>query len=255
MSYMIVPAILAVFLVSRTGRYWLTTERLLWKPRLRGLQQMALKDLDLSNIGIRVRTRTLIARGKGRTISMWAIQRIEELWGGLLLFTALPLPPSTGDHWESVPVVCTAYCSEGWNSQPGFAVLGSDRVVFLPRTPMTSAGHLVGNIALAMVGVMRSSLKASLPWPRWIEWAASALGSAFVQTLEDAAARTGGATWDSAVTGSPVGRKAKDTSVMLTRGKQTMTIRFSSSAAADQFCNGWSHSPGGSAGDSSSSCA
>ncbi len=117
----------------RTGRYWLTTRRLVWKPRLGELKQVWVEDIDADEIrGDKLKSK-LVVRGDDRKVVVRYVSGMDRLWGGILLLANM-------DPDELVPsgkgVADVAWWrggrSTGLRQQVGLLVLRPEYVAFLP---------------------------------------------------------------------------------------------------------------------------
>jgi len=124
-----------------SGRYWLTTRRLIWRPNLGHAMQVPLDALQSAAIRAFAWTQTLQVRGE-QTVRVRCAAGLAQLWGGLLLLQtpgvarALEEPPASEGTSAAAPAVPLALLPHAaCTSAPGrsgLAVLTRDLVAFIP---------------------------------------------------------------------------------------------------------------------------
>jgi hypothetical protein len=119
--------------VLRSGTYWLTTQRLHWKPRLGKPVALAVDELERDQGQVSPTTSSLYLGGR-QPVSLSYIRGVERLWGGLLLLNelgAIDLPEEEGE--PTVAAWFPAKATEGLlTSQQGVVVLRPGYMAFLP---------------------------------------------------------------------------------------------------------------------------
>lgn len=119
-----------------SGRYWLTTRRLIWRPHLGRARQVPLDALQSAAIRAFAWTQTLQVRGE-QTVRVRFTAGLAQLWGGLLLLQtpgvarALEEPPAAEGPAASVVLIPHATCTSA-PGRSGMAVLAGDFVAFIP---------------------------------------------------------------------------------------------------------------------------
>lgn len=162
-----IPAAVLPFVLS--GRYWLTQRRLIFKSPLGRAKCLALA--ELTGVEVVATRATLTLRSKHDTITIRFAEHFSRLWGALVLLGELPVPDDVATpqvQYRASPA--TVKFPGGW--QQGFAVNFNRRMVFLPnekpRKTAAEAGKLVGQLALALVGVHVHRAQAALPFDLWL---------------------------------------------------------------------------------------
>jgi hypothetical protein len=119
-----------------SGHYWLTTKRLIWKPRIGQLQQVALDSIDKESIHVKPVTSSIVLQGKAPqgqiNINLRHISGLNRLWGALLLFSSMDGNALEPDKELGDVVIWKAMRVEGLVIQWGIAVLRPDYLAFLP---------------------------------------------------------------------------------------------------------------------------
>lgn len=120
-----------------SGRYWLTTRRLIWRPNVGRAAQLPLDAPEPFALRAFAWTQTLQVRGE-RTLRVRFAKGLAHLWGGLLLLQTPGLAHALEepvDATSDVPVTliphaaCTSTPGRG-----GMLVLTRDCVAFIPAT-------------------------------------------------------------------------------------------------------------------------
>ena len=126
----------------RSGRYWLTTERLIWKPRIGRLRELALADVRTDEIVAKKLWASLRVRGRRESLSLRYIGGLERLWGGILLLAEMDADglPATGKGVADV-AWWRAHRGKGLSGQPGLVVLRPGYVAFLPTGASKNLGR------------------------------------------------------------------------------------------------------------------
>jgi hypothetical protein len=159
---MFVPALL------RTGRYELTTARLVWRPFFGAPREILLADISPGDVQYDGSSGSVeIPRLKLR---MAAVGDRHRLWGGLLVYSALSkLQPPAAQAGRTQALYWRANTGSGFRTMSGIAVLGPDYVAFVPSyfvPPPRSLPERLATVAtglgLAAVGLVRIPV---LPWP------------------------------------------------------------------------------------------
>ena len=149
---MFLPVVVALGLwpMLRTGRYWLTTQRLIWKPRFGGLKEMRIEDIRTDDIsGDKLKSK-LVVRSDQQKIALRYVSGMDRLWGGLVLLSRIS-PDALVLSGKGVADVSwwRGGRSQGLRQQLGLVVLRPEYVAFLP----TAAGkHMVTEFCKQSVG-------------------------------------------------------------------------------------------------------
>ncbi|QSQ15745.1 hypothetical protein [Myxococcus landrumensis] len=157
----VVPLVAIWFFWGRSGRFLLTSHRLIWNPHMGKkviIPREALRGLEI-DVGTRMRSVSL--RG-AQKLTMPLLWRYKKLWGGLLLLQRWQ-PPSTTSATAAFKVVA-GWRVSGLQVQPGAVVILRDSVRFLPEEPSANVA-VEGGAAMAglMLGVTYRSHRAQLP--------------------------------------------------------------------------------------------
>lgn len=129
-----------------SGRYWLTTRRLIWRPRLGRAAQLPLASLRPAAIRAFAWTQTLQVRGE-RTLRVRFARGLAHLWGGLRLLQtpglarALEAPPAAAPE-APVALIPHATCTSA-PGRTGMIVLTGDFVAFIPATLRDDSAEVV----------------------------------------------------------------------------------------------------------------
>jgi hypothetical protein len=182
-----------------SGRYWLTTQRLLWKPwlgRSRALDHAQLKE---SKVDVSAFTHSLYISGPVR-MKLDCIQKLERLWGAVTIFQnhgALKFdrdvsPVADLMWWKGNRV-------EGFSSQPGVTVLRPRFVVFLPTRPTIGLGSVALDVATglakAAVGIHEIRVAGSMPFELLLPLFAQSQPDRFDRNIQSLARFYGGPVW------------------------------------------------------------
>ncbi len=125
-----------------SGHYWLTTRRVIWKPRLGRVSQLFLDEVE----GTQIKGTSLIAflhlPGK-HPLTLRFIRNVELLWGGILLLQDPSLRVVVERAGEMPSRSESVYWLSAWSRgdavQNGFAVLTPEALFFVP---LSSVDHL-----------------------------------------------------------------------------------------------------------------
>lgn len=176
-----------------SGQYWLTQRRLIFKAPLRDVKVIVLS--SITGIDLVASRATMTVRSPAGDITLRFAEQFARLWGALALFNELPVPTSVAppqQQFRASPA--TAKFPGGW--QQGFAVNCNQRMVFLPnerpRSNVAEAGKVVGQLALALVGVHVHRSQAQLPFDLWLSLWSHLPNAEFDALLQEAAERRGG---------------------------------------------------------------
>ncbi|NTX35902.1 hypothetical protein HUA78_15750 [Myxococcus sp. CA033] len=149
------------FFWGRSGKFLLTSHRLIWKPNLGKaviVPRDALRSLDV-DVGPRLRSVQL--RGE-RKVSMPLLWKYKQLWGGLALLQQWKPPAPT----SSTPAlkVASAWLVSGMELQPGAVVIESNGVRFFPAEPRANVASEAGAALVGLaLGVTRRTHRAQVP--------------------------------------------------------------------------------------------
>jgi hypothetical protein len=152
----------------RSGRYWLTTRRLVWAPYLGKRQSMSASEVADSAIGpplLGVMTSSLRVRCV-RCLTLRYISGLERLWGALWIldeFARLDLKPEHAGFEDAACLPATR--QKGLSVVEGFLVLRPAYVAFLPSGSATHLGRRVAwDVAWMLVGVTWTEARAKPPF-------------------------------------------------------------------------------------------
>ncbi|HEY0076925.1 MAG TPA: hypothetical protein VGB77_22765 [Abditibacteriaceae bacterium] len=151
-----------------SGHYWLTTKRLIWKPRIGQLQQVALDSIDKEDIHVKPVTSSIVLQGKappGR-ITMSHISGLNRLWGALLLFSSMDSDALEPDKELGDVVIWKAMRVEGLVIQSGIAVLRPDYLAFLPVENANDPGEVLkDSVTKAIIASAFITFEAEAKYP------------------------------------------------------------------------------------------
>lgn len=225
---------LLVAYVLRAGEFWLTSERLLWKPVLGEPVAVSLRSIRPGSIHVERFMRSVRIRGD-RVVHVRYVEPLNTLAALLELHRQPPfLGASRGGLRLPDVSICQAAHWGGLGQQirHGWAVLRPNGVSFLPR----------GTGAEVFQAITGSSVPAGLnidvPWVleelRWLS------GSEFDTYLAQAVQATGGVRWSAwearRVTGVPVWKE-----IHITHDNQSLSgkVDWSQQAATERVFESW----------------
>lgn len=119
-----------------SGRYWLTTRRVIWQPHLGRVVELPLDAIQPHAIRAFAWTQGLQVRGE-RAVILRFVQGLSQLWGGILLLQTPGLAhtledvPSASPARPQVAFIPHATCSNT-PGRSGLMVFSSDFVAFIP---------------------------------------------------------------------------------------------------------------------------
>lgn len=188
---MLIPLAALPWLFS--GRYWLTQRRLIWKPMLGKVKEIALK--DITAVDVVGKRSTITVRGPQGSFSLRLIQGWSRLWGALVLFRQVPVPQRISEPRTTYRSVATMRVA-GKVVQDGFGIVHAGEFVFLPREKSHHLGadgaRVAGQLALALIGVSVVRYQAELPFDLWLSMWSHLDAGEFSELLREAAERRGG---------------------------------------------------------------
>jgi hypothetical protein len=157
----VIPLLAIWFFWGRSGKFLLTSHRLIWKPNLGKeviIPREALRTLDIS-IGPRFRSVRLHGAQK---VSMPMLWKYKELWGGLVLLQHWTPPVATTS--TSAFQVGAGWLVSGMHAQPGAVAILGNAIRFFPAEPSANVASETG-VALAglALGVMYRTHRAHIP--------------------------------------------------------------------------------------------
>jgi hypothetical protein len=153
----LMPLQLVLLLVARSGKYWLTSERLVWKPFLGEAVQVSLASLSTGSVRLEDFGTTVVVEGE-RTVRVRHVEHAKQL------ATALEMhrhPPLRGSRLAGRldDVACyPAALGEGTPWMKGFAILRRGVVSFVPER----SGAEMLRVLTGAPGV--SGLSVEVPW-------------------------------------------------------------------------------------------
>jgi hypothetical protein len=156
----------------RSGTYWLTNQRVHWKPRLGEALTVSFPEIAASDVRVSPLTSSLHIRG-ARKASLRYIRGSEKLWGGVNFFSqlgSLPAPSeSAASTAEPLDAVWWQAVRGGTvSSQLGVAVWRPGYFAFLPSQARENlllgmAGAFAGQAVHNATGIRVVSSKAKAP--------------------------------------------------------------------------------------------
>jgi hypothetical protein len=128
----LMPLVLVLLMVVRSGKFWLTSERLVWKPFLGEPVQVSLASLAPGSVRLGDFGTTVVAEGE-RTVCVRYVEGAKQLATALELHRHPPLRGS-GLAGRLEDVACyEAVLVEGSSRVKGFAILRRGVVSFVPE--------------------------------------------------------------------------------------------------------------------------
>jgi hypothetical protein len=149
------------FFWGRSGKFLLTSHRLIWRPNLGKAVIVPREELRTLDVDIGPRLRSVSLRG-ARKVSMPLLWKYKQLWGGLALLQRWTPPAST----SSTPAlrVVSAWLVSGFQLQPGAVVIQPDGVRFYPAESTANVAAEAGAALTGLVlGVTRRTHRARFP--------------------------------------------------------------------------------------------
>lgn len=155
------PLLIIWFFWGRSGRFLLTSHRLIWNPHIGKkviIPRAELRDLKI-HIGTRLKTVKLRGARKLTMPFQWCF---KELWGGLLLLQRWQPPAATASS-PAFNIYSGELVSGARYQRGSVAVLGST-AHFLPDEPMANVAAQAGAAMAGLVlGVTYRTHRAQLP--------------------------------------------------------------------------------------------
>ena len=182
-----------------SGRYWVTTQRLLWKPWLGGGKELEHADLKACKLDVSPTTKSLTVRGPTR-MSLRCITKVDRLWGALTIFQNHgTLRFDHGGEPVSDFIWAKGHWAQGTSSQVGFVLVRPGFVAFLPSQAKVGLASLMGDIAkgLAMsgAGVYEFRVTAKMPFELFLPLFARSKPDRFDRNIQGLAKYYGGLVW------------------------------------------------------------
>lgn len=188
-----------------SGRYWLTTRCLIWRPNLGRARQLPLVALQPAAIRAFAWTQTLQVRG-ARTLRGAHLLRVRfarglaQLWGGLLLLQtpglarALEEPPAAAPE-APVALIPHATCT-GTPGRSGMVVLTGDFVAFIPATLRDDSAEVVVEAVFSLLPYSAPrAIRPVLPLETVLAWLAVLPPERFAMHLKYLTAHHDGVYW------------------------------------------------------------
>ncbi len=149
-DYLFVPIWILLFLgvvlfclwpLLLSGRYWLTTERIFWKPRLGKPREMWVRDVDKISSG-GMKSSIKIYDAEGNKITPRFVADLPRLWGGIVALSAMKPRDFAAGRRSTVDVsYFRGWRIDGMNNQRGLVVLRPEYVAFLPMRKNIHVGY------------------------------------------------------------------------------------------------------------------
>lgn len=185
----------------RTGRYWLTTQRLLWKPRFGRKREARLRDVDPADVSGGRLTSSLRVADRRDRFTVRYVSGAARLWGGVLVLGDLAAEDRPAGRGVADVVWWRGARKTGLRQQPGLVVLRPGYVAFLPTGDSQHIGaELVGAavgeaVAKAFRRTRNFPAGAELPFDVVVGVTSEGDPAAFDQFVEDAVDEYGGVLW------------------------------------------------------------
>lgn len=224
-----------VYTVARSGRFWLTNERLVWKPLVGEPVQLPLRSIPPD--GIRSSAFSVRVEGE-RTLHLLQSKKQQVDLGAVLeVQRQAPLLGSTAAERLADVVCYEATLSQGGSSRKGFAVLRPGYVAFLPENRGLEVLRAITGVAPSR-GVTSIHLPSLIGQLRYLPTEA-----AFDACVARAAAVTGAVRWsawdvryDARVpVWTDIRLQTGDSSPLVLRGK----VDWSQQATAERILADW----------------
>ncbi|HLL61384.1 MAG TPA: hypothetical protein VK338_06730 [Candidatus Nitrosocosmicus sp.] len=166
-GFFLLPLTLLPYLLS--GKYYLTTESLYWKPTLRALKKVQLTNVKPLSIEVGVFTKSLYIKDDYK-LSLRFISKLDKLWGALIFYSdnyirnCMKTAMSRGYSNQSQNIkISKSTFSKGFASQIGTGIYTPEYVAFIPSTPQTNVNEVGLVITLSFIGVRRFKVQTSFP--------------------------------------------------------------------------------------------
>ncbi len=194
---------LGLWPLLRTGRYWLTTHRVAWKPRFGKLKTMWVEDVRTEDIsGDKLKSK-LTLRDEDRKIVLRYVSGLDRLWGGILVLANTD-PDALVPSGKGVAEVAwwRGGKSEGLRQQLGLLVLRPEYVAFLPTSASKHLGveffkQSVGKAVREALGRKEEFPEAAtIPFDVLIGLMSEHGPAEFDQFVEDAVEQFDGLLWE-----------------------------------------------------------
>ncbi|WP_147446589.1 hypothetical protein [Corallococcus sp. CA047B] len=157
----VVPLLAVWFIWGRSGKFLLTSHRLIWKPNLGKTVIVPREALRTLEISIGTRFRSVRLRG-AQKISMPLLWKYKQLWGGLVLLQHWTPPAATTS--TAAFQVGSAWLVSGLHVQPGAVVIQPNAVRFFPAESSANVASETGAaLAGLALGVMHRTHRAHFP--------------------------------------------------------------------------------------------
>lgn len=158
--------VLLVAYLLKSGEYWLTSERLVWKPRVGEPVEVPLRSIPAGGVNLQRLTSTVWVEGE-RTVRMPFVPNAELLTALLELHRQAPLlgASRSGMRLEAVSVY-SATLREGGEASNVWVVLRPGYVAFLPREEGLAAVR--GVVGAPLTPGLRIEMEAVLEQLRWL---------------------------------------------------------------------------------------
>lgn len=85
LEFMLIFGAIGIWPFARSGRYYLTNQRLIWRPRLGRSLVIGLASIPEDGLKVKPSTSSLRVRFGNRKVTLRYISGLERLWGGILL--------------------------------------------------------------------------------------------------------------------------------------------------------------------------
>lgn len=166
LCFLLWPIPIALWPWLLSGTYWLTTRRVIWKPRVGKAAGLPLSEIDLKHIRAGAVTHTLRLHGAQR-LTLRFIHKIEQVWGGILLLRtpgiADAVERAAREPAETACLVWTATWTQGVNFKYGQAVLRRNDLAFIPWQPKFNAWVQLAKQATYAIFSLAAPVQPRLP--------------------------------------------------------------------------------------------
>lgn len=243
--------VISLVQLLRTGRYQLTTQRLVWRPFFgRGSRQALLSSLDLTSLEVDADSGLIkVGVPGGKKIAMGCVARFQEFWGALVLWHELAAVAVDTNGAPLSGAVATWPCNRivrGALPVQGTAVARPGYLAFVPdafverRSTAQLAAQVVTGLALAMVGAGIRRTAARPPTHKTLALAATASAEYFDEIVARMAQLLGGDVFPSAAPAITPGPKTTQVTLAASDGYLVANLHPPLAAWVTHVTTAWS---------------